>query len=1284
MAVLRSVAKTDTFEKQRQIINQIASDVYNFSVGGTDLSTGNLKLGDGSKDTPSLSFINDESLGLFRPDSNTVTFVSNSKRIFGYDDTSAIYYRNFILQKNELITDGLEIQSEGQNYDPGDYSDISVIGGTGSNGSIDITISPYSGTATPGSGYVYSGDSLGTQQYSNVVLTGGAGTGATVNLLFNGGSFESTEIVSYGTDYVLGDILTLPPDKTGITGTITEDDTNITVSSTDGIYPGWAVVRTSGTGTLNTPTDINGNPVAITVSNVIDETTIALNTTGATSGSGTFNFLAPWGSSGSGYQFLITKLGILTDLSVSSSGNGYTIGDILSLNPLDLTQYIDYVVNTINVQIVTFTTSVSSTAISIGDSIESLDSNAPVGGGGGLQNLGTILEVSTSGGIITSVTVQMSAGSVSSGHDFIVNGGASYSVDTAESASRYTIDTNDGSGPQIYPDLLLYKDNKYRFDISAVASQHPFTFSTFRDGSNNSIEKTVTLSDSSNNITVSDPSGILLGMSVVTNNTDVSQSGALQQDTFVEAINGTTITLSKTPSSTGTSVLKFSGFEYTSSEIEITSSYLIFQPSDTTPQTLYYYCTQHPDMGGNNNNEAVVTIDYNNPKTFGSGIEILVSDVLSTDVITGDVASGNFNVQQITGTSVNVDTITSENIEATTLLESPKVSTDTLTLEKNADGSDLTTITAIAGRIQLNGSSFIHGPNFTVTAETGSLTTNGILKTTNKINVNDILSIENNIISATTGNGIILTPAALRVVKVNSTSAIVIPSGNSSQRPGVGQVENGAIRFNTETNQYEGYSSSTNSWSSLGGVRDLDGNTYIAAEAFTGANDNILYFYNDDLNTLQVNRNYLDFRTVKKVKSSNLGAPAFVTYTTNTPVTAGQYLKYRNNIYEVITGGVTATSGNEPTDTTGNTFVNGTATLAYFTTAVAPLTFEECSEVRIGPLGDTPLVVSSELRFLRNVFSSDVNDIVIRPNSGKKVTVDATSSFVIPVGDNNQRGAPIAGSIRYNTSISQFEGYSGANWSSLGGVRDVDGNTYIIPETSAGSNENILYFYNNNSNTLRVTENELQFDVVDTITSATSSFLNFNVETITIDNNSLTIDHTDLLSTYVYTTRENLDIGMSTGLTVDKFLRLDVNGNISYNTSFGSGGESFLTLVSGDLKNIEFSDVRISTTTIILERGTIDNGSALCYLSGSEKGAKVLVTAYNENTGHKEQVEFSVIDNGVDISYIDYGNVKTGEELISASFDFNASNAVRLNLLLNSALSLGDSVNITVTSYINK
>ena len=85
--------------------------------------------------------------------------------------------------------------------------------------------------------------------------------------------------------------------------------------------------------------------------------------------------------------------------------------------------------------------------------------------------------------------------------------------------------------------------------------------------------------------------------------------------------------------------------------------------------------------------------------------------------------------------------------------------------------------------------------------------------------------------------------------------------------------------------------------------------------------------------------------------------------------------------------------------------------------------------------------------------------------------------FRIPAGNNNQKSIAPAGpgSIRFNTEIQQYEGYSGSNWSSLGGVRDVDGNTYIIPETAPAANENILYFYNNNSNTLQLSANALDF-----------------------------------------------------------------------------------------------------------------------------------------------------------------------------------------------------------------
>ena len=51
-----SVARTDTFENQRQKINQISDQIFAIAQGGSDLSTGILKLGDGTKLTPSLAF----------------------------------------------------------------------------------------------------------------------------------------------------------------------------------------------------------------------------------------------------------------------------------------------------------------------------------------------------------------------------------------------------------------------------------------------------------------------------------------------------------------------------------------------------------------------------------------------------------------------------------------------------------------------------------------------------------------------------------------------------------------------------------------------------------------------------------------------------------------------------------------------------------------------------------------------------------------------------------------------------------------------------------------------------------------------------------------------------------------------------------------------------------------------------------------------------------------------------------------------------------------------------
>ena len=111
------------------------------------------------------------------------------------------------------------------------------------------------------------------------------------------------------------------------------------------------------------------------------------------------------------------------------------------------------------------------------------------------------------------------------------------------------------------------------------------------------------------------------------------------------------------------------------------------------------------------------------------------------------------------------------------------------------------------------------------------------------------------------------------------------------------------------------------------------------------------------------------------------------------------------------------------------------------------LTFEEIDELRIDPLGFTALIVSNELRFNQNTMSSLTSDILIAPNSGQEIKIDATTSLVVPVGDSNSKGNAEQGSIRYNTTDSQFEGYNGAQWGGLGGVKDIDQDTLIKAET---------------------------------------------------------------------------------------------------------------------------------------------------------------------------------------------------------------------------------------------
>jgi hypothetical protein len=89
-------------------------------------------------------------------------------------------------------------------------------------------------------------------------------------------------------------------------------------------------------------------------------------------------------------------------------------------------------------------------------------------------------------------------------------------------------------------------------------------------------------------------------------------------------------------------------------------------------------------------------------------------------------------------------------------------------------------------------------------------------------------------------------------VRINSTSALQLPKGNTAARP---TPATGMIRYNTETALYEGYDGN---WMALNGVYDLDLDTRITAELTPGANDGIIRFYIQDSVVTTIDANKLE------------------------------------------------------------------------------------------------------------------------------------------------------------------------------------------------------------------------------------------------------------------------------------------------------------------------------------------------------------------------------------------------------------------------------------------
>src|SRR6056300_885054 len=121
---------------------------------------------------------------------------------------------------------------------------------------------------------------------------------------------------------------------------------------------------------------------------------------------------------------------------------------------------------------------------------------------------------------------------------------------------------------------------------------------------------------------------------------------------------------------------------------------------------------------------------------------------------------------------------------------------------------------------------------------------------------------------------------------------------------------------------------------------------------------------------------------------------------------------------------------------------------------------------------------------------------VLQPLNADFIKFDNTTAIKLPVGTDAERPTgtsnALKGTVRFNTDTTQFEGYNGSAWSSLGGVRDVDNDTYIVPELGAGTDEDTLYFYNGGVQTATLdSTNGLKIDKIAPLDSDAEAYVEF-------------------------------------------------------------------------------------------------------------------------------------------------------------------------------------------------
>ena len=269
-----------------------------------------------------------------------------------------------------------------------------------------------------------------------------------------------------------------------------------------------------------------------------------------------------------------------------------------------------------------------------------------------------------------------------------------------------------------------------------------------------------------------------------------------------------------------------------------------------------------------------------------------------------------------------------------------------------------------------------------------------------------------------------------------------------------------------------------------------------------------------------------------------------------------------------------------------------------------------------------------------NTISTLTGTLTLQPNANAETIISSTSALRLPAGNSSERpSTAVTGQVRYNSTTTQFEGYSSGAWQGLGGVIDTDQNTYIIAQPTSNlsvpssQQADTLYFVtggayqgkidsasgwtlnnvNIDDNTIATTSGDLYLDPGNTGAGSPTGnvvvYGNLSVmgDTTTVNSNTITVD--DPVFTLGGDTAPTADDNKDRGI---EFRWHDGStaktGFFGYDDSvsrfkFIADATNTSEVFSGDAGDAEFGDILIDGFT--LSTGNFGGGNSVPFFNTS-------------------------------------------------------------------------------------